>query len=219
MMRRRKVEVGEQVMSGTRRTTHQPRRSISKEWEWKEKGMVMEVCPGMAPELKLLEELLEQAQEVLRLVLGLGLGVWPVGWSLGRVLLVLRLATRLGSQLTSPQDRVQEVIVGSPPTRFIEMYLAGIVAAAEEEVKQSPSLAREALQGPHGSKWQEAMDAEMESLRVNGVYELVDRPARKKVVKSKWVLRVKANERGEVEKYKARVVEKYFSQVEGVDYD
>ena len=59
----------------------------------------------------------------------------------------------------------------------------------------------------------------MESLRVNGVYELVDRLAGKKVVKSKWVLRVKANERGEVEKYKARVVAKGFSQVEGVDYD
>ena len=28
---------------------------------------------------------------------------------------------------------------GVPPTRFIEMYLAGIAAAAEEEVKQSPS--------------------------------------------------------------------------------
>ena len=63
------------------------------------------------------------------------------------------------------------------------------------------------------------MDAKMESLRVNGVYELVDRPARQKVVKSKWVPRVKANERGEVEKYKARVVAKGFNQVEGVDYD
>ena len=30
---------------------------------------------------------------------------------------------------------------------------------------------------------------------------------------------MKANERDEVEKYKARVVEKGFSQVEGVDYD
>ena len=39
------------------------------------------------------------------------------------------------------------------------------------------------------------------------------------MVKSKWLLRVKANERGEVEKYKARVVAKGFSQVEGVDYD
>ena len=33
------------------------------------------------------------------------------------------------------------------------------------------------------------------------------------------MLRVKTNEKGEIEKYKARVVAKGFSQVEGVDYD
>ena len=34
---------------------------------------------------------------------------------------------------------------GVPPPRFIEMYLAGVAAVAEEEVKQSPGSAREAL--------------------------------------------------------------------------
>ena len=37
------------------------------------------------------------------------------------------------------------------------------------------------------------------SLRENGVYEIVDRPLGKKMVKSKWVFRVKTNELGEVE--------------------
>ena len=105
---------------------------------------------------------------------------------------------------------------GVPPLRFIEAYLA---TAADEEVKQSPESVQEALQGPHREKWQQAMNSEMESLRENGVYELVDRPKGKKVVKSKWVLRVKTNEKGEIEKYKARVVAKGYSQVEGVDYD
>ena len=63
------------------------------------------------------------------------------------------------------------------------------------------------------------MDSEMASLRENGVYELVDRPKGKNVVKPKWVFKVKTNERGEIEKYKARVVAKGYSQVEGVDYD
>ena len=57
------------------------------------------------------------------------------------------------------------------------------------------------------------MDNEMANLRENGVYELVDRPKGKKVVKSKWVFRVKTNEKGEIEKYKARVVAKGYSQV------
>ena len=89
--------------------------------------------------------------------------------------------------------------------RFIEAYLA---TAADEEVKQNPESVREALQGPHRKKWQQAMNNEMESLRENGVYELVDMPKGKKVVKSKWVLKVKTNEKGEIEKYEARVMAK-----------
>ena len=65
---------------------------------------------------------------------------------------------------------------GVPPLRFIEMYLA---SAAEEEVKESPKTVQEALQGSHGEKWQKTMDSEMESLRENGVYEIVARPAGK----------------------------------------
>ena len=45
-----------------------------------------------------------------------------------------------------------------------------------------------------------AMESEMGSLRENGVYEIVDRPVGKKVVKSKWVFRVKTNELGIDEK-------------------
>lgn len=59
----------------------------------------------------------------------------------------------------------------------------------------------------------------MNSLRENGVYKLVDRPKGKKVVKSKWVMRVKTDASGHVEKYKARAVAEGYSQVEGVDYD
>ena len=100
--------------------------------------------------------------------------------------------------------------------RFIEEYLA---AAVEKEVKQSPQSVQEALQGPHSEKWKVAMESEMGSLRENGVYEIVDRPLDIKVVKSKWVFRVKTNELGEVEKYKARVVAKGLNQVEGIDCD
>ena len=73
---------------------------------------------------------------------------------------------------------------GVPPIRFIKMYLASV---AEEEIKQSPKSVQEALQGQHGENWQNAMNSEMESLRENGMYEIVDRPVGKKVVKSKWV--------------------------------
>ena len=105
---------------------------------------------------------------------------------------------------------------GVPPLRFIEAFLAN---GAGADVGECPQTVGEALGGDHKVKWQQAMDSEMSSLVENGVYELVDRPKGKKVVKSKWVFRVKTDEKGEVEKFKARVVAKGYSQVEGQDYD
>ena len=41
----------------------------------------------------------------------------------------------------------------------------------------------------------------------------------RKVIGTKWVMRVKTDASGNLEKYKARVVAKGFRQVEGVDYE
>ena len=94
-----------------------------------------------------------------------------------------------------------------------------MATVAEEGINQSPQSVQEALQGAHSEKWKKAMSSEMDSLRENGVYKIFDRPAGKKVIKSKWVFRVKTNEFGGIEIYKARVVAKGFSLIEGVDYD
>ena len=42
------------------------------------------------------------------------------------------------------------------------------------------------------------------------------RPPGKKVIGSKWVLRIKTDAEGKVDKFKARVVAKGFRQIEGV---
>ena len=46
----------------------------------------------------------------------------------------------------------------------------------------------------------------------------VPRPSRK-VISTKWVMRVKTDASGNLEKYKAKVVAKGFRKVEGVDYE
>ena len=59
----------------------------------------------------------------------------------------------------------------------------------------------------------------MKSLNDNKVYIVVDRPLKQKVVKAKWVLRRKLLPLGKLDKLKARIVAKGFTQREGIDYD
>ena len=83
----------------------------------------------------------------------------------------------------------------------------------------SPPTVSVALGGEKGSEWASAMEAELDGLWENEVFEEVDRPKGKKVIGTKWVLRVQTDAEGRLEKYKARIVAKGFRQVEGVDYD
>jgi len=67
-------------------------------------------------------------------------------------------------------------------------------------------------------KWRTTMDVEMEAIKRNGTWELMELPAGGKKVGVKWVYKTKFNEHGAVDKYKARLVVKGYSQQYGVDY-
>lgn len=56
----------------------------------------------------------------------------------------------------------------------------------------------EALSSPDKSKWEEAMEGEMESLHSNEVWELVKPPQNRKIVGSKWVFKRKLDADGTV---------------------
>lgn len=89
---------------------------------------------------------------------------------------------------------------------------------AEEKGDDEPSTLAEALRSPNAEKWRAAAFDEYQSYNDNNTYVTVDRPLDKNVVKSKWVLKVKRDEKGNVDRYKARIVAKGFSQQKGIDY-
>lgn len=62
------------------------------------------------------------------------------------------------------------------------------------------------------------MIEENESLKTNQTWDLVPRPSDRKVLRGKWVYRLKRGALGEILRYKARWVVCGFEQLEGLDY-
>ncbi|GKU92969.1 hypothetical protein SLEP1_g6618 [Rubroshorea leprosula] len=71
---------------------------------------------------------------------------------------------------------------------------------------------------PNASLWKKAMDDEIKSIHDNNTWILVDLPPNTKPIGCKWVLRKKLNTYGSIDKYKARLAAKGFSQKKGLDY-
>jgi len=81
-----------------------------------------------------------------------------------------------------------------------------------------PATYTQAIKCVDAELWIKAMVEEMESLQKNGTWEEVELPQGRKTVDSKWVFKVKQKADGSVDRYKARVVGKGFSQKFGTDY-
>ncbi|KAE8238258.1 hypothetical protein A4X06_0g8909, partial [Tilletia controversa] len=81
-----------------------------------------------------------------------------------------------------------------------------------------PRTVSEALRRPDRQAWLAAMNVEIKSHKDRGTWRIVKRRGQN-LVTSKWVLRLKKNADGSIQKYKARLVARGFTQVEGVDFD
>jgi hypothetical protein len=62
------------------------------------------------------------------------------------------------------------------------------------------------------------MKEEMNSMKSNQVWNLVELPNGVKSIGCKWVFKTNKDSLGNIERYKARLVAKGFTQKEGVDY-
>ena len=68
---------------------------------------------------------------------------------------------------------------------------------------------------PH---WFQAMKAEIQAMEDNDTWDLVPTPSDQHVVDCRWLFKVKYNPDGSVERYKARLVARGFTQTHGIDY-
>jgi hypothetical protein len=67
-------------------------------------------------------------------------------------------------------------------------------------------------------EWKNATKEEYESIMKNNTWELTELPKHKKPIGCKWIYKPKFKLDGSIDKYKAGLVAKGYSQTEGIDY-
>ena len=100
-------------------------------------------------------------------------------------------------------------------------HLDGYVMIAEDlaDKTEYPETFEEAVSSKNHTEWKKAMNSEIASLEENRTWDLVNLPQDAKAIPCKWVFRLKTNPDGTIDKYKARLVIKGFSQRRGIDYN
>ena len=82
----------------------------------------------------------------------------------------------------------------------------------------NPVTYQETIHCSQFTYWKEAMDDEMNSMYMNGVWDLVELPHGCKLVGCKWVFKTKRDSSGRIERYKVRLVVKGYNQRELIDF-
>ena len=75
------------------------------------------------------------------------------------------------------------------------------------------------MDSDHCNQRQEALESECDSLIQNDTRKLVPPPKNKHIVGSQWVIKVKIDANGNLDRFKARLVAQGYSQTLGVDYN
>lgn len=117
-----------------------------------------------------------------------------------------------GDSEGQPQPRRSERI----RNRFMQ-YISGYSANLNEP--REPLTYAEIDKRSDKELWMKAIDEELKSMNENRVWELVPHPPNVKLLKSKWVFRVKEDANGNPVRHKARLVAKGFLQKAGIDYE
>ena len=118
--------------------------------------------------------------------------------------------------LTRTSTRTNKGHDSRPKLYFLAALLAN---AAEETEPYEPKSLEEAKNDYIWDKWLKAMVDEYDSLMENGTWTLVDPPPGRRILRGRWIYKIKRGPNGEILRYKARWVVRGFEQEQGLDYN
>ena len=115
-------------------------------------------------------------------------------------------------QMRNPEPAVPSSDEEDASDDPLDLIQANSALAAE------PTSYRQSQQRSDKDLWHKACEEEMEAHRLNGTWEIVKLPPGQRAIGSRWFMKVKTNADGSLDRYKARMVAKGYSQRPGFDF-
>ncbi|GJS65004.1 putative RNA-directed DNA polymerase [Tanacetum coccineum] len=120
-------------------------------------------------------------------------------------------------QQNGAAERINRTLMDMP-TNFDDYYTYLNEADFDLGKCNDPESFEDTITCNQSAHWREAMEDELNSMTKNNVWELAELRKGAKPVGCKWVYKTKLDPNGNVERYKAHLVAKGYTQKEGVDY-
>ena len=121
------------------------------------------------------------------------------------------------------KDNTEESDKRSTPKRFrlvSDIYENTKEIKLEEELLflgvEEPTTYNQAVKE---RSWKDAMQTEIEAIKRNNTWSLVELPLGHKPIGLKWVSKLKRNTEGDIMKHKVKLVAKGYVQKQGVDFE
>ncbi|RVW94161.1 Retrovirus-related Pol polyprotein from transposon RE1 [Vitis vinifera] len=118
--------------------------------------------------------------------------------------------TELSTPMPLPEENIGEDRAGKVSIPSIDDSTLPIALR-----KGVPNTIQEAFKI---SEWKKAVQDEIDALEKNGTWTITDLPIGKRSVGCKWIFTIKYKADGSVERFKARLVARGFTQSYGIDY-
>ena len=119
-------------------------------------------------------------------------------------------------QLTHHEQRILQQAIGR---ETLEQFAHNCAARI---IVDEPMTVGEAMASEHAEEWKAAMQEEIKTLMTWNCFDIVSRDEAKslggKLMKSRWILKIKRESTGEIQRFKARLVACGYSQRPGEDF-
>ncbi|CAM8993843.1 unnamed protein product [Rhodiola kirilowii] len=133
-----------------------------------------------------------------------------------------RKSTRVSKKPAWTKDYICNTVVSKSSPHLLQNFISyskcaphhAVFALQISSIQEPTSY----TQASKDTQWVEAMNKEIKALEGNNTWVLTELPKDKTVVDCKWIYKIKYLADGSIERFKARLVARGFTQVEGLDY-